>query len=369
MKFRFIHSYLSILILPIFPIHGQDPSASTALDKKQALGHSLEDAKEISSLKPSNRVFARIDAHALSTPESAESNITSLAAYLNETSTTDLEKARAIFVWLTKNINYDDESFNAGTRGDNSAEGVLKNRKAVCEGFSNLYYVLGKEMSLDIQKVSGYSKGYSYRVGQKFTKTNHAWNVIKIDGQWRIFDATWGEGSGERINSKLVSRKEFKEYWFNTNPYEAIFSHMPKDKSFLNVTPEIDLAAFEKFPNIDKGYFQLGFNGESTYKTVLENRALIFPMSYSIKAPIKAISMPPYGHLSHKDKYDFEFFIPTATSVAITDARNTWTYFVGDKGTFKLRYKAVLKGKFSVHVKYPESGDNSYHTILTYSVQ
>ena len=33
-------------------------------------------------------------------------------------------------------------------------------------------------MGLKVFKVSGYAKGYSYKQGQKFVKTNHAWNIV-----------------------------------------------------------------------------------------------------------------------------------------------------------------------------------------------
>jgi len=51
----------------------------------------------------------------------------------------------------------------------------------VCEGFSNLYYVIGAEMGLEIKKVSGYAKAYGYSQGDKFKEENHAWNLIKIN--------------------------------------------------------------------------------------------------------------------------------------------------------------------------------------------
>ena len=106
--------------------------------------------------------FISIDLHARNCPISEEASIELLANYLQRKAITDLEKARSIYIWLTKNVSYDDIGFNSGIYGDLSAEGVLKSRKAVCEGFSNLFLALGKQMKLEIQKVSGYAKGYGY---------------------------------------------------------------------------------------------------------------------------------------------------------------------------------------------------------------
>ncbi|MBK8192659.1 MAG: hypothetical protein IPK76_05510 [Lewinellaceae bacterium] len=101
-------------------------------------------------------------------------------------------------MWLAENIEYDDESYNSGSDGDNSAEGVLSNKKAVCEGFSNLFLALGERMGLEIEKVVGYAKGYGYSPGMKFKETDHAWNIIKINENWRILMQR-GDRETERI--------------------------------------------------------------------------------------------------------------------------------------------------------------------------
>ena len=51
------------------------------------------------------------------------------------------------------------------------------------------------QLNLEIETVTGYSKGYGYSPSKRFKDVDHAWNLIKIDGAWRMFDATWGEGS------------------------------------------------------------------------------------------------------------------------------------------------------------------------------
>ena len=88
--------------------------------------------------------FITIDAYARSCPANAKTNLDALSTYLRKSTRTDLEKARSIYVWLTANISYDAKAFNTEIYGDQSPEGVLKSKKAVCAGFAELYTALGE---------------------------------------------------------------------------------------------------------------------------------------------------------------------------------------------------------------------------------
>lgn len=45
-------------------------------------------------------------------------------------------------------------------------------------------------------KLSGYSKGYGYTVGQAFEgDSTHAWNAVYLEGRWHLLDSTWGSGN------------------------------------------------------------------------------------------------------------------------------------------------------------------------------
>lgn len=311
--------------------------------------------------------FSKIDKHARNCPESWEGSIDSIAIYLQEGARSDLEKARAIYIWLTDNIKYDDAGYNSGDYSDTGARAVLSTRKSVCDGFSNLFLALGEEMGLDIKKVTGYAKGYGYTPGMKFKDTDHAWNIIKIDNNWRIFDATWGQGFGENINGKLVSKNEFDEYWFNVDPYEAIFSHLPGNNEPAYVAPAPSLKMFEAIPDINETYFQLGFNGKETYNKVYSTRKFVFPGCYKVQTPIKMHLAPDQKALNINMPYSFEFYMPRGLSMALIDAENNWTYFDKRKGVFKLDYIPTTQGDLQVCVQYDKGGE-SYHTILEYSV-
>jgi len=153
--------------------------------------------------------------------------VQTLAAYLVKPARNEHEKVRAIFRWVTENIAYDTDGYFSGQYGDLSPDGVLKSRRAVCDGYAGLFNMLGEAAGLEVVKVTGYSKGYSYAVGDTYDgTTNHTWNAVMIDNQWHLLDTTWGAGYlGE--NKKFV--REFQEYYFLTPPEVFIYDHLPSD--------------------------------------------------------------------------------------------------------------------------------------------
>ncbi len=101
---------------------------------------------------------------------------------------TDLEKIRAIYMWLVEEVQYDYGVVNNTAvlwRQCSSyyLEGVFEYRIAVCDGISKAYCVLAGIEGIKCIRVTG---------------IDHAWNkvLIDIDGdgekEWYCSDATWG---------------------------------------------------------------------------------------------------------------------------------------------------------------------------------
>lgn len=312
--------------------------------------------------------FQKIDDHARNCPIISTKNIKKLAKYLQEPTSNDLEKARSIYVWLTDNIKYDDESYNSNNLSNMTAEKVLKERKAVCDGFSKLYYALGKEMDLNIEKVIGFAKGFSYKQGSIFKETNHAWNIIKIDKQWKVFDATWGQGGGKIVKGKMVSTKKFNDNWFNVDPYEAIYSHLPIEENLRFVKPTTTLRYFEKMPNIKPHYFKMGYEAKEIYQKSFPYPKYSFPTIYDINSPVKIISAAIKNNLTINNTYNFELSIPRGINVAIIDTKNKWTYFAKNKSIFKLKYKPQTTGEIKLSIQF-ESKNQPFTTLLKYNVR
>ncbi len=190
------------------------------------------------------QTFNAIDHHAKNTPASATRTIEKLAAYLNQNTQTDLEKVRSYYTWITNHIAYDTKSFFSGkSTPETNAENTLKNRKAICQGYSELFKALCDYSNIPCYIVSGYSKGYGYREGKKFIEADHAWNVVFVDQQWQLLDATWGAGHVDDMQ-KFIHETTYD--FFLTPPEIFILKHLPSDPMWQLLPCPISLADFAK---------------------------------------------------------------------------------------------------------------------------
>ena len=92
---------------------------------------------------------------------------------------TDYEKALWMHDALTQGAEYD-ESYS-----EHSPEGVLLRGTGVCESYALAYQILLREIGLESLYVTGSSRGVS-----------HAWNLVRMDGEWAWVDVTWDDPVG-----------------------------------------------------------------------------------------------------------------------------------------------------------------------------
>ncbi|MBN2200871.1 hypothetical protein JW777_02840, partial [bacterium] len=205
--------------------------------------------------------YSAIDRHALAAPRSAEASIESLARYLAKSCRNDSEKARAIYRWVAANIRYDTKAYFSGRVRSSGAAGALKNRTAVCEGFSSLFEALGKAAGLEVVTVSGWARGYGSAAGEPIRGgPDHAWNAVRINGRWKLVDPTWGGGVLDEAG-KYVRR--FDEYFFFTPPEKLIATHFPEDAAWQLLDPAVTRAQFDNRPFIRPAFFRFGLETAS----------------------------------------------------------------------------------------------------------
>ena len=262
-------------------------SVNTATDEGEAEEYLISEKPSSGSPR-----FPELDDYAKNIPSQSESSLENLFASLISHASNDLEKTRVIFTWIATHIAYDDNGFNTGNYSDTKAESVLRNRVSVCQGYSDLFLALGKLAGLEIVTITGYSKGITYSPGSTLTDTNHAWNAVKIDGQWKLFDVTWAAGYGKGVNGRLVSLMQFDDYWFDVRPDEFIFSHLPSDDQWQLNDSKISKAQFERLPYVSSLFFKMGFNGSFCYPSALDGTINELPQAYYVKGDIRMVSMP-----------------------------------------------------------------------------
>ena len=102
---------------------------------------------------------------------------------------TTYQKVQAIYNWITANVKYDYSHLNdPAYRLQYTAYAAAVQKKAVCQGYANLFYRLANDAGIDCRIITG--KAYN-RDGA----ADHAWNIVRMaDGKYYCLDATWDAG-------------------------------------------------------------------------------------------------------------------------------------------------------------------------------
>jgi hypothetical protein len=193
--------------------------------------------------------FAEVDNIVKAYPKSF-SNIDKLAGQISQDFKNDEEKARAIYTWIAHTIKYDNSPAALGRKPikfsyrteeerrakiaeieNDLAQRTLTSKKGVCHGYAMLYTVVARKLGLQSEVVHGNAKSTPDDIGKLPNESNHAWNVVKVNGKWKHIDVTWGAG-GITNGSKNFTFK-FDDNYFFTDPDQFFLNHFPADKKWL----------------------------------------------------------------------------------------------------------------------------------------
>lgn len=99
----------------------------------------------------------------------------------------------------------------------------------VCQGYSEAFKLIANRMGFPCEVVSGFATGVSTDTASipaiSESNTNHAWNIVRVNGQWYHVDATWNDMQDpgkikplapnhyyEENGRKFFSEQEYIEY-------------------------------------------------------------------------------------------------------------------------------------------------------------
>lgn len=98
----------------------------------------------------------------------------------------DYEKVKEINKYLCDNVYYPKKPYISH---DFTPYGALFSGRAVCEGYARATKILCELAGLECYYVVGYCDNDPVDGG-------HAWNLVKVGGDWYQLDVTWNDGSG-----------------------------------------------------------------------------------------------------------------------------------------------------------------------------
>ncbi|XP_017484450.1 PREDICTED: uncharacterized protein LOC108373117 [Rhagoletis zephyria] len=212
-------------------------------------------------------VFAELDQIAINVAREDQKTFTDLVRQLTVSCVTDVEKARAIFRWITvKNLNTIkfDDNLSADT-----PMGILRGIKHGTESYHVLFKRLCSYAGLHCVVIKGYSKSAGYQPGVHFedTRFRNSWNAVYVAGAWRFVQCNWG--ARHLVNAKADTpntgksssdslRYEYDDHYFLTDAKEFIYEFFPLQPEWQLLRCPISLREFEELPFVRSLFFRYG---------------------------------------------------------------------------------------------------------------
>src|SRR5687768_5946962 len=225
--------------------------------------------------------FSEIDRQVLFIKPAAPAE---LSRSLTAPYSTDLEKVRSIFRWITENIDYLERQPHNRKRPSASynqpidtgilkpldervAEKVLEKRRAVCDGYARLFKTLCDYAGIRSEIITGYARTEPGKTNQRF-RSNHTWNAVMIDSTWKLLDVTWASGFISWGGNIFV--RHFNEQYFLAEPEEFIHEHYPDDPRWTLMTDPPTVNEFRHSPFRQKAYLKYKISRVWPSKGIIE---------------------------------------------------------------------------------------------------
>jgi|GEM_PF-365244 len=162
------------------------------------------------------------------------------------------QKARAIFRWVATSISFDvkladsmgyksikvfaystekekiekEKKFKA-----NLLSKLLVSKKTVSHGYAILVEHLCQKVDIEVHIITGNLKTDPSQIGNANMDTNHAWNVVNINGKWKFLDTTLA--SGYVYSNSNVFKFYYNDAYFFTHPDLLFLNHYPLNEKWL----------------------------------------------------------------------------------------------------------------------------------------
>lgn len=197
-----------------------------------------------------SRLDAKIKVHQTYLTNPAQEDIVnekvaSILSTADTESMSDFQKVKFVNDYIVKNTEYSTNT----TASPHSAYAVIQENKGVCQGYALLALKMLQALGVETQ----------YVVGEVYTG-GHAWNLLKVDGEWYHLDTTWNDPTPDRKN---IVRYEY----FLVNDDKLKLDHTWIQSDY----PEAKSSKFEFMAQIDHAYEQ---DGVIYYSNVDDNNLL-----------------------------------------------------------------------------------------------
>jgi len=279
-------------------------------------------------------------------------NLPLLTYNLTSNLDTNVEKFRAIYTWICKNIKGDYYMNKKVSKNRNKFKNdsisfldwnkeyskkvykkLLKNKKTMCTGYAYLLKTMSEIANIECKIIDGYHRNTSTNITE-LSLPNHSWNAVKLNNKWYLLDATLSSGYTDLSLNAFIF--DYNDGYFLTEPKLFIQHNYPLEKKWtLLNTEQSKVTRFLNTPLMYGSAFKHKIYHDSSSKmntAVLKNKTVNF--HYNFLEPVAL------------DK--IELRIDEQSSAIKTRV----THNLKEKNAFNISCNFNKKGFYDVHLYY-----------------
>lgn len=135
----------------------------------------------------------------------------------------DIDKTYTVYNYIVTHCAYDSDASSSSHK----AYGLLKNGKAVCDGYAEAFMLFMVVNGVEAEVITG-----------KADSGPHAWNQVKIGENWYNLDLTWDDPIDSTTGEDIPDHVFYKYFMLDdkemgrTHTAESSFTHSCNDKSY-----------------------------------------------------------------------------------------------------------------------------------------
>jgi len=182
---------------------------------------------------PAARDFSGVDEYVKKLGALDSMNMGTITKLVTKPYSDKIDKARAIYYWITHNIAYDVKQARNQSSAKNTPTEVLLSRKAVGIGFALLFQDMCSNADIRCLTADGFVKHKAEEIGESDAEINHSWAVVQL-GQspetWYYVDPAWGSGYAD--DDLKTFTPAFSEGYFFADRTLFNWQHYPDNEAW-----------------------------------------------------------------------------------------------------------------------------------------
>lgn len=181
--------------------------------------------------------------------------ITLATTYVCRPYRSDVQRLRAIFTWVTEKICWEEDF-----EGEIDTRQVIQSKRACAEEYAVLVMEMCNAVGIPCEVVRGYLKvpGAVPDLNM-MPRSNHWWNAVLIDNEWRMMDCCLASPSNPRRSHYSTAANNTADFWwFLTRPLEMCWTHVPEHHDQQHIVPPVAHETLLNLPCTCPAFFRQG---------------------------------------------------------------------------------------------------------------